>query len=196
MSDKTRFCKSTGCFYPLSENYASLPSDIIDVPASDYEAAMARNPGDTLDVANGRVVVVPKPAQSATEAKAAMWDTIKAKRDTVAAGGVKVGAKWYHTDEASRAKYLGLVRMADSAVAAGGAATATLQYGGQDIQWKTMDGSFIKMTVQRANDVLNAVSGLDFTAFAAAETHRVAMEASADPAAYDFANGWPATFGG
>jgi hypothetical protein len=137
-----------------------------------------------------------QPVPGASQVKAARWDAIKAKRDAVSGGGVKVGTKWYHTDETSRAKYLGLVRMADAAVAAGGAATATLQYGGQDIQWKTMDGSFIKMTVQRANDVFNAVSGLDFTAFAAAETHRVAMEASANPFAYDFANGWPATFGG
>lgn len=141
-------------------------------------------------------VFAPPPSVSLVDIKAGAWEAIKAKRDTVSAGGVKVGTKWYHSDESSRAKYLGLVCIADAAVAAGGASTATLQYGGQDIQWKTMDGSFIKMTVQRANDVFNAVSGLDFTAFAAAETHRVAMEASADPSAYDFANGWPATFGG
>lgn len=138
----------------------------------------------------------PDPAQSANEAKATKWDAIKAKRDAVSGGGVKVGTKWYHSDESSRAKYLGLVRIADAAVAAGGAASATLQYGGQDIQWKTMDGTFIKMTVQRANDVFAAVSGLDFAAFAVAETHKTAMEASADPAAYDFSGGWPATFPG
>lgn len=124
------------------------------------------------------------------------WDAIKAKRDTVVLQGVKVGTKWYHSDEPSRTKYIGLLRMADAAVAAGGSGTTVLQYGGQDIQWKTMDGTFIKMTVQRANDVFNAVSGLDFAAFAAAETHRAAMLASADPATYDFSSGWPAVFGG
>lgn len=124
------------------------------------------------------------------------WFVIKAKRDAIKAGGVKVGTKWYHSDETSRTQYIGLLRMADAAVAAGGTGSTTLQYGGQDIQWKTMDGTFIKMTVQRANDVFNAVGGLDFTAFAAAETHKTAMEASADPASYDFAAGWPAIFGG
>ena len=132
----------------------------------------------------------PKPSS------AQVWEHIKAKRDAIKAGGVKVGTKWYHSDETSRTQYIGLLRMADAAVAAGGTGSTTLQYGGQDIQWKTMDGTFIKMTVQRANDVFNAVSGLDFAAFGAAEAHKAAMEASADPASYDFAAGWPATFGG
>lgn len=136
------------------------------------------------------------PAETADEAKSRVWEAIKAKRDAIKAGGVKVGTKWYHSDETSRTQYIGLLRMADAAVTAGGSGNTTLQYGGQDIQWKTMDGSFIKMTVQRANDVFNAVSGLDFAAFGAAEAHKAAMEASADPASYDFAAGWPATFGG
>lgn len=138
----------------------------------------------------------PEPAETVSEVKSRIWEAIKAKRDAIKASGVKVGTKWYHSDETSRTQYIGLLRMADAAVAAGGTGSTTLQYGGQDIQWKTMDGTFIKMTVQRANDVFNAVSGLDFAAFGAAETHKAAMEASADPASYDFAAGWPATFGG
>lgn len=133
---------------------------------------------------------------TAASVKAEKLDAIKAKRDAINAGGVKVGTKWYHSDETSRTQYIGLLRMADAAVAAGSTGSTTLQYGGQDIQWKTMDGTFIKMTVQLANDVFNAVCGLDFAAFGAAETHKAAMEASADPASYDFAAGWPATFGG
>lgn len=191
-----RFAKSTGCFYPKTENYAELPSDIIDVSQEDYEAATARKPGETLDVVDGRVVVVPKPVPTLAQLQEQALEAIKTKRDGLVLQGVKVGTKWYHSDEASRTKYIGLLRMADAAVAAGGTGTTTLQYGGQDIQWKTMDGSFIKMTVQLANDVFNAVSGFDFTAFGAAEIHKGAMEASADPASYDFSAGWPETFGG
>ena len=138
----------------------------------------------------------PDPAETIDEVRARVWSAIKAKRDTIKAGGAKVGTKWYHSDEASRTQYIGLLRMADATVAAGGSGTTTLQYSGQDIQWKTMDGSFIKMTVQRANDVFAAVSGLDFAAFGVAETHKAAMEAATDPATYDFSTGWPATFGG
>lgn len=191
-----KFSKQTGCFYPVDVVYSAIPADVIEVPQEDFDAAMARAPGDMLDVVDGRVVVIPKPAPTLAQLQEQVWEAIKAKRDGVVLKGVKVGTKWYHSDEPSRTKYIGLLRMADAAVAAGGTGTTTLQYGGQDIQWKTMDGTFIKMTVQRANDVFNAVSGLDFAAFAVAETHRAAMQASADPAAYDFSAGWPATFPG
>lgn len=140
---------------------------------------------------DGTYTATPRPVEQTTDP---VWNAIKAKRDATTLGGVKVGTKWYHSDESSRDKYHGLLRMADAAVAAGGGDTTTLQYGGQDISWKTMDGTFIKMTVKRANDVFNAVSGLDFTAFAAAEVHRAAMVASANPFEYDFSAGWPQVY--
>lgn len=191
-----RFSKQTGCFYPESEQYAELPADLIVVPQEDYDAAMSRGPGDTLDVVDGRVVVMPKPAPSDAQIKSVKWDTIKAKRDAIKAGGVKVGTKWYHTDTESRIQHLGLLEKARAARAAGGTDATRLQALGQDIKWKTMDGSFIYLTVKHAEDIFAAVTDLDAASFAAAETHRVAMEASADPAAYDFSAGWPATFAG
>lgn len=128
--------------------------------------------------------------------KAEKWYAIKAKRDAIKAGGVKVGTKLYHTDTESRIQHLGLLEKARAARAAGGTDATRLQALGQDIKWKTMDGSFIYLTVKHAEDIFAAVTDLDAAAFAAAETHRAAMEASADPAAYDFSVGWPATFAG
>lgn len=128
--------------------------------------------------------------------KEATWGRIMANRDAIKAGGVKVGTKWYHTDSDSRIQHLGLLEKARAARAAGGTDATRLQALGQDIKWKTMDGSFIYLTVKHAEDIFAAVTDLDAAAFAAAETHRVAMEASADPAAYDFSVGWPATFAG
>lgn len=72
-----RFSKSTGCFYPESEQYAVLPDDIITVPEADYDAAMAREPGDTLDVIRGRVVVVPRLAPTDADVAA----QVRADRD-------------------------------------------------------------------------------------------------------------------
>lgn len=183
-----------GFFDITIHGLGGIPADAVEITMDEHAALLHAQSAGKCIVADtgGRPVAIDPPKPTAAQ----MWDAIKAKRDAVSTGGVNVGTKWYHTDETSRAKYLGLVRMADAAVAAGGAETATLQYGGQDIQWKTMDGTFIKMTVQRANDVFNAVSGLDFAAFGAAETHKAAMEASADPASYDFSAGWPATFVG
>lgn len=148
------------------------------------------------DVGPDEVFSETQPAETADQTKAKVWNAIKSKRDAIKAGGVKVGTKWYHTDTESRIQHLGLLEKARAARAAGGTDATRLQAMGQDIKWKTMDGSFIYLTVKHAEDIFAAVTDLDAAAFAAAETHRVAMEASADPAAYDFSAGWPATFAG
>lgn len=191
-----RFAKSTGCFYPETEDYKALPPDIITVPQEDYEAAMQRGAGDTLDVVNGRVVVIPKPAPTAAEIKAGKWEAIKAERDRRKAGGFNVGALWFHSDADSRIQHLGLKDKARDLIAAGGAMADNLTILGQPVRWKTMDGSFANVTAQFAFDIVAAAGDLDARLFAVAETHRAAMEAAADPAAYDFSAGWPETFGG
>lgn len=195
-AESTRFSKLTGCFYPFSENYAELPADLIEVPIADYEGAIARRPGETLDVANGRVVVVPKLAPTAAETKSAKWESIKAMRDRLKAGGFKVGALWFHSDADSRIQHIGLKDKARDLLAAGGAMADNLAILGQPVKWKTMDGSFATITAQIAFDIVTAAVDLDARLFAVAETHRAAMEAAADPSAYDFSAGWPATFEG
>jgi hypothetical protein len=178
-----KFSKQTGNFYPEDINYHSLPADLIEVSKEDFDAAMARQPGDTVDVVNGRVVVIPKPAQTTEEIKARKWDAIKSERDRrTENGGFKVGAKWFHSDQKSRSQQLGLVLLG-----------ANIPAG---LQWKTMDGSFVTMTQTLAQQILGAGAASDQAIFTAAETHRATMEASADPSAYDFSGGWPATFAG
>ena len=66
---------------------------------------------------------------------------------------------------------------------------------GAKIPWKTMDGTFTPMTCQLAFDIVKAAKSGELATFAAAETHRVAMEASADPASYDYSGGWPKIYG-
>lgn len=114
-------------------------------------------------------------------AKQAAWANIKAERDRRKAGGVKVGAKWFHSDDGSRIQQMGLVMMG-----------ANLPAG---LQWKTMDGSFIVMTPALAQQIFTGQAASDQAIFAVAEQHRVAMEASPDPAAYDFSTNWPKIFG-
>lgn len=115
--------------------------------------------------------------------RSAKWEAIKAERDRrTENGGYKVGAKWFHSDQKSRSQQLGLVLLG-AGIPAG-------------LQWKTMDGSFVTMTATLAQQVLAAAAASDQAIFAAAEAHKAAMEASADPASYDFSGGWPATFAG
>lgn len=117
------------------------------------------------------------------DAKAAAWERIKAERDRrKLEGGYTAGGKWFHSDTFSRTQQIGLV-MLGANIPAG-------------LQWKTMDGSFTPMTQTLAGQVFGAAAAQDQATFAAAETHKTAMEASADPAAYDFSAGWPAIYGG
>lgn len=114
-----------------------------------------------------------------------MWEVIKAVRDQRKAGGVKVKVgtvnKWFHSDDASRIQQMGLVMMGANIPA--------------DLQWKTIDGSFVTMTQAVAQSVFAAAAASDQAIFAVAEGHRVAMEASADPASYDYSTGWPKVYG-
>lgn len=119
----------------------------------------------------------------AAAARSAVWERIKAARDRrTQAGGYKVGTKWFHSDTFSRTQQIGLVMLG-----------ASIPPG---LQWKTMDGSFVEMTPTLAQQVFAAAAAQDTATFAAGEAHKAAMEAAADPAAYDFSAGWPAVFGG
>ncbi len=154
-------------------------------------------PNETWDKVQN--VWVADPAKTSTlvaAAKGAKWDSIKAERDRRKAGGFKVGTLWFHSDADSRIQHLGLKDKARDLLAAGGAMADNLTILGQPVRWKSMDGSFVNVTVQLAFDIVTAAGDLDARLFAVAETHRAAMEAAADPSAYDFSAGWPETFEG
>lgn len=192
-----RFSKTTGCFYPESDRYLKLPPDLIDVPQEDFDVVMAREPGDVVDVVNGRVVVTPKPAPTPGEVKVAKWEVIKLIRDRrIEQSGFQVGGKWYHSDAKSKLQHLGNKDSARDQLAAGGTMAAALldPLTGFPIKWKTMDGSWQPLTVQLAFDIVAAGKASELAHHAAAEQHRAAMEAAADPAAYDFSGGWPASY--
>lgn len=143
---------------------------------------------DTIVSCDGTVTVgmlwdgadfMPPPQPNLSAAKASAWDRIKTRRDEVKRSGVHVSGKWFHSDDSSRIQQLGLVMMGANVPA---------------VAWKTMDGSFTTMSQALAMGIFQAVATLDMQAFASAETHRTAMEASADPASYDFSTGWPEVF--
>ncbi len=175
---------------PLDKGNWLIPANATDIQPPEPVQGKRR----VFDGSAWSLLDIPTP--SIAEVKAAVWNAIKAKRDTIKAGGVKIGTKWYHTDSDSRIQHLGLKDQARDLLASGQPDTTRLQKLGQDVRWNTMDGSFIYLTVKHAFDIVAAVGDLDALAFTAAETHRVAMEASADPASYDFSGGWPATFPG
>ena len=58
-----------------------------------------------------------------------------------------------------------------------------------------MGGEFIALTARLAQQVASSAEASDISIHKAAEIHKAAMEASADPSAYDFSTGWPKGFG-
>lgn len=124
------------------------------------------------------------PPPDPEEIKAEMWEKIKANRDERMNGGFKVEVepevfKWYHSDTKSRIQHLGLL-MAGAAV--------------PPIPWKTMDGTWVPMSQAIAQAIFNSAMVLDVALSTAGEQHKAAMEASEDPASYDYSGGWPENF--
>lgn len=134
------------------------------------------------------------------DGKIRTWGTIKTERDRRKSGGFKVmvgsSYRWFHSDVDSRIQHLGLKDKARDLISGGGVMTDKLTILGQIVKWKTMDGSFIDVTAQIAFDIVSSAGDLDAQLFSVAEMHKAAMEASANPASYDFTAGWPAIFAG
>lgn len=115
--------------------------------------------------------------------KAQVWEKIKAYRDNlVENGGFKVGAHWYHSNLLSRTQYISLVMMG-----------ANIPAG---TVWKTLDNGYIAMNQTLAGQIFAAGAAQDAALFAKAVEHKAAMEASSDPANYDYTTGWPETYTG
>lgn len=124
------------------------------------------------------IAAIPVPSLEAVQSE--KWQQIKAERDRRKSGGVKVGDKWFHSDDSSRIQHLGLVLFGVNV---------------PPVSWKTMDGSKVPMTKELAQAIFQSVAAADQAIFAKAEQHKAAMIASPDPASYDVFTGWPLIYG-
>ena len=132
------------------------------------------------------ILTTAKIAEIKQQQQQAIWRGIKLHREKVKAGGVMVNVegvnKWFHSDAASRVQILGLVNMATAnAIPA-------------NLQWKTMDGSFVTMTAAMSQAIFTAISTLDIDTFAIAEQHRASMLVNESPDKYDYGSGWAAVY--
>lgn len=136
--------------------------------------------GWLYDSVTGTLTAPPVAPRPLAELQAQAWASIQVERERRRVGGVKAGQHWFHSDDASRIQQLGLVMLGANV---------------PPIQWKTLKLSgppvFVTMSQQLAGQIFQAVVTWDAQVFAASETHRAAMEASADPSTYDFSGGWP-----
>jgi hypothetical protein len=114
-------------------------------------------------------------------AKDMMWQQIKAHRDLRQLSGFKLGDNWFHSDDSSRIKYLGLMMMGANIP--------------QNLMWKTMQNTFVPMTQTLAAQIFGTIASFDSNTFIKAEQHKAAMQQSIDPLNYDYSSGWPLIFG-
>ncbi len=178
------------------EQAGTWPKDAVEYPREVFDVVVSKRPPNKImlpDAAGRPTLQDPPPPTSV-----AIWENIKAERDNRKSGGfkVKIGGvdKWFHSDPDSRIQHLGLKDKARDLIASGGSLAGKLTVLGQSVRWKTMDGSFVEITAQIAFDIVAAAGDLDAQLFTAAEQHRVAMEASANRAAYDYSTGWPSSY--
>lgn len=154
--------------------FTASPTDAEELGRQIYAAAVAGDFGP----------IAPFSGPTLAARQAAAWERIKAERDRRKSLGVKFGAHWYHSDADSRIQQLSLFVMGSNV---------------PPVQWKTLTASgapvFVTMTQSIAAGIFQGTAASDAAVFAAAEAHRVAMEASSTPETYDLSGGWPAGFG-
>jgi len=77
-----KFSKTTGCFYPEWGHY-SLPADCVEVSASEFSAAINRQVDATLDVVNGKVVIVPPPDKERERLEASILESANTETNRI-----------------------------------------------------------------------------------------------------------------
>lgn len=116
-------------------------------------------------------------------------ERIKAERDRRKSGGIPIDVDgtvyWFWNDEPTRNQYA----MLDSMIRRN-------NLPGDFVidEWKTMDGTFVPMTVSLLFQIVDSGIQLEKQLFKAAENHRAALGASADPKKYDYHVNWPTTY--
>lgn len=176
----------------ISKNYPNIGCHIVGDPAV-YEN-IVWDSGDSLpskETLDGLLL---------NTIRAEKWEEIKKYRDERKFKGIYVSQKWFHNDADSRTQWLGLKDKARDVINNGGTVNTVLTinhptYGVVPIQWNTMDGSLIAVTVQLAFDVVEKTGDLDGIFYGVALYHKGQLYASNDPGNYNYKIGWPAIFG-
>jgi hypothetical protein len=78
------YSTSTRGFYPEEIQYQNPPADLIEVTDDDYKAAMTLAIGETLDVVNGKLVIVSSPLPSPDQLEVQFTAAIQHRLDDFA----------------------------------------------------------------------------------------------------------------
>jgi hypothetical protein len=157
------------------------------------------NPVVTL---TDKLIVKPEPtpidltiaAENLLAQRTTRWELLKQERlSRTTERGVLVSGKWFHTDVLSRSQYAQLGVKANTMLAGGSTLDDVIMANSGPVIWKTMDNSFIPMTVQLVQLVLDALFNQEALVFRTAEANRDMIYRSLDPVSF-VSSGWPQTF--
>lgn len=132
------------------------------------------------DIEQNQWVISPElDAYKYLEQQNEIWDLIKERRLKAVTSGVYVESvdKQFHTDEVSVTSYSTIAGM-----------IALDNY--EPVQWKTMDNTWILLTIPVFKELQTAMSTKTNTNYAIAEQHKSNMMKSDNPLEYDFSTGW------
>ena len=118
--------------------------------------------------------------------RALLWESIKAYRLFKSTDGTLIPSinKWAHTDEVSQVTY---TRAKDYLEL----------HPDQTIDWKMLDGTFVKVTPDLLKEICSKVFQVGQEAFTAAEVHRrkvYSIEDLEELSEYDYKTNWPQTY--
>ncbi len=179
-----KYSASTGGFYDIAIHGNNIPADAVEITDEQYAALLeGQSQGKIISSDASGAPILADPAKATADE---MWAAIKSERDRrQLEGGVQVDGHWFLSTERATGEYNSLIN------ASQGLASDTVLRAG----WRTMDGAQGDMTPALASQILMAGIAQRCAIDDAALAHKAAMEASADPSAYDFSTGWPAIFG-
>jgi hypothetical protein len=107
---------------------------------------------------------------------------IKEIRDhKLSSGGFKVGDKWFHSDPHSRTQQIALTMLGSNLP--------------NNIDWKTMDKSMIRLTPEIVGQLFSSAVNQDNSIFTKAEALMAQIDISGDPESININIGWPETYG-
>ena len=142
-----------------------------------------------------RTIVFPDQIKTNAEWRVLKKNQVAEKRDLlIQTGGFKLVVNgvtyWFHSNSISTCQQLGLISAAIIAKMQSAPDSTVLH----PVPWRTMGGETISLTVGVALSILSASFAQQGLMFAAAESHKAAIDASSTARTYDVEVGWPEMF--
>jgi len=171
-----KFSKQTGSFYPNDIAYPVLPPDLVDVTPDEFAAAINRAPGDTLDVVNGVLVIVPAPTPTAAEllaqAQAAQKADLEASYGSAISQNVSYLGTMFQADPASQDT---LNKVLTALTPSGSTPTG--------FYWVDAFNNLVPMTLSQLQGLAAAMMAQGWTAFQHLQTLKAQVAAATTVAA-------------